>query len=539
MTDISPIATPQARPGTGGASQSAVFGNGLAGNGAGNGFGLNFFDLIFGRIGTETVQTVQTSTVEQTGKKAEKSETNITLLQTPISAPLNLPPDDQNNDIALPDDGMIADTLLRLTPDNALLRALPDEEAVETLRRVFDTLLSGMPDDDKPVLLRVAPGQMKKLDLADDSATPALIAVGLSPRELNELIQDIANNTEGENNQIIGLIRILPADSSGQERAVFIPRAFGMAIKSALPQSKIEQDETAQDGSDIEIIAGLLNGLNTGGEQAAPETTDTQAQRPAAPTSPLPAQTPAAPAEGDTLPRAPRTIIPGTAPDAPDMTASNTPAKQPQPGPGNSTLPPGFKAMLGSLSNDTALSSLFPEGTDWANAQQGGLSNAIVNGPAQLSSLVTQVKQAGQPHPAAQAVAITISRAAQGGENRNMTVHLDPPELGRIEIQMHFTKDKSVKAHMIFEKPETMLMLQRDSQALERALAESGVDAGSDGLSFELAAHDHGFDDGRGGNQGGAGGQQRDDGDAPVIIESTMNWYVDSETGLQRYDLLA
>lgn len=526
MTDISPIATPQARPGTGGGSQSAVFGNGLLGNGAGNGFGLNFFDLIFGRIGAEG---------ENIG--VGKKETKTTLLQTPIAAPLNLPPEEQDI-IATPDNGIIADTLLRLTPASALLRALPDEEAVETLRRVFDTLLSGMPDEDKPTLLRVAPGQMKKLDLADDSAAPALIAVGLSPRELNELIQDIANNTEGENNQIIGLIRILPADPSGQERAVFIPRAFGMAIKAALPQPKIEQAETAQDDGDIEIIAGLLNGLNTGGEQAAPEAKDVQAQRPASPFN-----LPPAPMEGEPLPRTPRTIIPGTAQDTSDVTAKQPQIQkqaqtQAQPGPGNSTLPPGFKAMLGSLSNDTALSSLFPEGTDWANAQQGGLSNAIVNGPAQLSSLITQVKQAGQPHPAAQAVAITISRAAQNGENRNMTVHLDPPELGRIEIQMHFTKDKSVKAHMIFEKPETMLMLQRDSQALERALAESGVDAGNGGLSFELAAHDHGFDDGRG-NHAWGDGQKRDDDEAPAIIESTINWYVDSETGLQRYDLLA
>ena len=523
MADISPIATPQARPGTGVASQSAVFGNGGA---LGNGFGLNFFDLIFGRISTETEQI-------GTGEKAEKSET--TLLQTPIAAPLNLTPETQ--DIIPPDsnieDNIVADTLLRVMPDNALLRALPDEEAVETLRRVFDTLLSGMPEGDKPVLLRVAPGQAKRLDLSsDDTTAPALIAVGLSPRELNELIQDIANDTEGENNQIIGLIRILPVDPSGQERAVFIPRAFGMAIKSALPQPKIENAETEPDGEEIEIIAGLLNGLNTGNAQP-PEVKDVQAPRPAA-TASVPTQFPSGPVETESPPRAPRNIIPGTAAEA-DITA-DPPAKQAQPGPGNSTLPPAFKAMLGSLVNDTALSSLFPEGTDWANAQQGGLSNAVINGPAQLSSLITQVKQAGQPHPAAQAVAITISRAAQSGDNRTMTVHLDPPELGRIEIQMHFTKDKSVKAHMIFEKPETMLMLQRDAQALERALAESGVDSGSDGLSFELADQDHAFGEGRGNHTGAQRHDAPDDGE---IIESTMTWFIDGETGLQRYDILA
>lgn len=158
---------------------------------------------------------------------------------------------------------------------------------------------------------------------------------------------------------------------------------------------------------------------------------------------------------------------------------------------------------------------------------------------AALASLSVQAGSAAASHPATALVAVNIQKAANAGADKTISVELDPPELGRIEVKLTFAKDKSMKAHVIAEKPETYMMLQRDASTLERALDASGLEGG--GLSFELA--EQGFDfngnNNRGGghDQGGtgAGGQA----DAPEIIETTLTWRVDPETGHTRYDIYA
>ncbi len=153
-----------------------------------------------------------------------------------------------------------------------------------------------------------------------------------------------------------------------------------------------------------------------------------------------------------------------------------------------------------------------------------------------LTNLVTQAHAASQPHPAVQVVAATISKAAANGETKNITLQLEPPELGRVEVRMSFSKDKTVKAIVVAEKPETHLMLQRDGNLLERALFDSGLDANGSSLSFELAHEGYDFN-GRGGD--GNGSYARNEGAPEEIIESTMTWRVDPETGHMRYSILA
>ena len=119
-----------------------------------------------------------------------------------------------------------------------------------------------------------------------------------------------------------------------------------------------------------------------------------------------------------------------------------------------------------------------------------------------------------------------------------MTFQLDPPELGRVRIQMSFSKDKSLKATIIAEKPESYMMLQRDAQTLERMLHDAGMDGGAN-LNFELAEQGFDFDQnnqrGGGHDQGGTG----HDGENVELIQSTMTWHIDPQTGHMRYDILA
>jgi flagellar hook-length control protein FliK len=182
---------------------------------------------------------------------------------------------------------------------------------------------------------------------------------------------------------------------------------------------------------------------------------------------------------------------------------------------------------------------IFPDGYDWTQAA-GASHPMTLNSPAMAASLIGQAPHAGNPHPATQMIAATITKAAASGENRNITVKLEPPELGRIEISMSFSKEKSVKTHMIVEKQETFMMMQRDAHILERALHDAGIDTDG-GVSFELAQDGGTFaDNGRGGERGASGGgsSDADGGTEETVIETKMDWYIDPHTGATRYDIL-
>lgn len=153
-------------------------------------------------------------------------------------------------------------------------------------------------------------------------------------------------------------------------------------------------------------------------------------------------------------------------------------------------------------------------------------------------NIAIQAQSAGNPHPATQLVATTIQKAAAEGENKNILLQLDPPELGRIEIRMSFGKDKSIKAVLVAEKPETVNMLQRDAHVLERALTDAGLDADGS-LSFELAQEGYDFNH-NGSHDGRSGyGSQDNNTDDIEITPSVMTWYVDPDTGHMRYNLTA
>jgi len=153
----------------------------------------------------------------------------------------------------------------------------------------------------------------------------------------------------------------------------------------------------------------------------------------------------------------------------------------------------------------------------------------------------TTIQQAGQTHAATQMVATQIAKSAERGIANEMTIQLDPPELGRVEIKLEFGPEKTLKASLMVEKPATFLLLQRDAGALERALQDVGIDTDGSSLSFELAQDSYNFgDDGRENNQAqnGANGSS-DQSDKQEIIETTMTWNFDPATGHTHYSILA
>ncbi|GHA28212.1 hypothetical protein GCM10007989_25310 [Devosia pacifica] len=104
-------------------------------------------------------------------------------------------------------------------------------------------------------------------------------------------------------------------------------------------------------------------------------------------------------------------------------------------------------------------------------------------------------------------VAFEISRHVQQG-NSQFQIRLDPPELGRIEVKLDFDKHGQVHARLTVEKSETLDMMMRDQRALERALAQAGLDGAKTSLEFSLK--DNPFS--------GQGEQNKDGENAPFAL---------------------
>ncbi len=116
-------------------------------------------------------------------------------------------------------------------------------------------------------------------------------------------------------------------------------------------------------------------------------------------------------------------------------------------------------------------------------------SSAPPAGPLSFASEVAQ-KVAAQTQAAGSvvpvhALAVTIAARASTGSTR-FDIKLDPPELGRIEVQMTLDREGRVKSKMVVEKQETLELLQRDQRNLERTLAQAGVETTDGGIEFSL-----------------------------------------------------
>jgi hypothetical protein len=123
-----------------------------------------------------------------------------------------------------------------------------------------------------------------------------------------------------------------------------------------------------------------------------------------------------------------------------------------------------------------------------------GLPNQLVpvvstTGPQMMAAEVIQ-KVAAQTHAPGASVpihglAIAVAARAAAGSTR-FDIRLDPPELGRIEVQLILDREGSIRSRMVVEKQETLDLLQRDQRNLERALAQAGLDTKEGGIEFSL-----------------------------------------------------
>jgi len=180
-------------------------------------------------------------------------------------------------------------------------------------------------------------------------------------------------------------------------------------------------------------------------------------------------------------------------------------------------LPPDDPQLLGNSLEPN------PSGEFAATVRGGEVSGALRTESLQLPNQA----QSGQ---VSTQVAAEIARNLKNGQTR-FQMRFDPPELGRVDVNMRVGADGGVHAHLIVERPETLDMFLRDQRGLERALEAAGLKAESENLQFSLkqeSGRDFASSDGRSDQTadlaGAEDGAEADDADrdAEEVVRLTL-----------------
>ncbi|MEP4885736.1 MAG: flagellar hook-length control protein FliK [Alphaproteobacteria bacterium] len=135
--------------------------------------------------------------------------------------------------------------------------------------------------------------------------------------------------------------------------------------------------------------------------------------------------------------------------------------------------------------------AVFADSLTAASSGDGGDTNTQVQNSAERTNTTAAAKTAATRTPfnlpgsrPAEQVSVQIQNAARSGTDR-ISIRLSPAALGKVEVKLELSPDKTVQAIVTAEKPETLDMLERDARTLQRALEEAGLRTNSDSLSFE------------------------------------------------------
>ncbi|MCB9988729.1 MAG: flagellar hook-length control protein FliK [Rhodospirillales bacterium] len=537
--DINVLYTQQVQTGgknTPGGPQSATGGQGVF---AAIAPGSSFADLIFARL----LATQQAGDNKKEGSAAN-ADIDLSALSDTDIIPAHVVLDSSVLDSNTVQQTAVPVDMIDAIETAAAQSSCPDQTGCENrhkkLMDILASLLQGQPQENGAKTVVISSKQIEKLvqDVAPDfsmtidnktssEALPALIATGKSPADLASIIEQLQtqDDTTPEQGYMLVLVQILPPQA--KREAVFLPRGtIASAAASPTPAPTAAGDQTSETATEDGDLAARLNSLVIGEDGGSEDPLSSRSFDKIL----------------KVLEQAQQEIS-GRMPNTSGAEKMATTTQKT--GAGLSSFQ---QAVQNGTSSDLLMDasfwqSIYPDGLPWATEQASATAGTLtLNGPAGLTSMAMHAGQAGAPHPATQLVAATLQKASGNGESKTLTLQLDPPDLGRVEIRMKLGNDKTMKTHMVIEKPETYMMLQRDSHVLERALQNAGIDADGSSLSFELAQDGNlfhqGGDGGHNGEAYGGHGNGAGDDSETLMIEATVDWYTDPETGLTRYDFV-
>jgi hypothetical protein len=90
--------------------------------------------------------------------------------------------------------------------------------------------------------------------------------------------------------------------------------------------------------------------------------------------------------------------------------------------------------------------------------------------------------------PAAQIAPVLVSMAHAPDGAQRLTLRLDPPELGHVQIRIDRPLEAPARVEITVERPETLTLLLRDQPQLQRALDQAGVPSDGRSVTIHVAA---------------------------------------------------
>jgi Flagellar hook-length control protein FliK len=90
--------------------------------------------------------------------------------------------------------------------------------------------------------------------------------------------------------------------------------------------------------------------------------------------------------------------------------------------------------------------------------------------------------------PAEQVAPVLVSMAHAPDGTQRLTLRLDPPELGHVQIRIDRPSDAPARVDITVERAETLTLLLRDQPQLQRALDQAGIPPDGRSVTFHVAA---------------------------------------------------
>lgn len=383
----------------------------------------------------------------------------------------------------------------------------------------------------------------------DTPADPRVIAAGLTPQEMEAFKDQLAAAQKP----------VAPSGFAPQAQPFSSPETQSVAGTAAPAQTTPPVTTNAQMTPPVQPLNVITVNLLPGAEPAPPAAAMAQAADVAAPTdnesvtsdpentvavSEETIETGFDPVEFRIAQKYHRSAAPVSQNVAMPQPTSAPAETAPKPAQASLHAAQGAETIKGKVDTDANLSFSL---TSSAAPVFGGLTDSLGTALPSTQSLsmttltspVTQNIAASQSHPAVQTVAAIINKAAKENTSQTISLRLDPPDLGKLEVQMKYKKGDPLKVHVVLEKADTAAMFQRDAHALEAALKEAGVQADSSSLSFEMAKDGNSFQ----------GHMNRDENRSPSsiatgseisenpVLETSIDIATDTRTGLTHYNL--
>lgn len=168
------------------------------------------------------------------------------------------------------------------------------------------------------------------------------------------------------------------------------------------------------------------------------------------------------------------------APVAPVVALAVQASAQAQAGNGEISLDADKAANAALAGDDKAKANAKPAD---ANPMFGQALDRAQN--AQSTQSTSEAKPRMPTVPPHEQVAVHVRKAVDDGQNQ-ITIRLNPTELGRIDVKLEVGRDGTLRASFAAEQANTLEALRNDSRQLERALQEAGLKPDAGGLNFSM-----------------------------------------------------